>query len=508
MKKVITTFFVALTVGAFAQDISTYGLVANPVQLSQNASIDPLTKFHLSYVGFNQQLGFSHTAGEIFSSTDLLGNIASFDKPFSVQQSIDVQALNFGFKLGNSYLFYDNNVNTSLSAKLDPDFFHFLKYGVGDVNGNILPSYAGDFSDFGITLSVVARNGVGFQTTLEEQRLRLGVKLNAYSIVGGTKLHTNDFALDNTVDPVTGISSLDLSYDLEMLTDLNDPNVSVNSLSDLDSSFRAGLALLVDDPTAKLLQGKNNYTLDLAATMKVTSNFELSFSYAGLGAKNIVKSMTRYSASASLEDINGFSYSSTAGDSIGTAISTAVDEFQTTLTDNLGGTFNSGTGDFTYQIPRYINAHARYYIGKRTNLTVHYTRKSNAALPYELLGVNGNLFLYKGIQLRGGYYYNIMNPANFRTVAGLQFRLSPMFQVYLSSSYVGDIATIATASDFSTANGVVVGTATDGLQYTFGLNAVLFDKRFKEEKAARQLKRAEKKRIKREKNPAKSNPQQ
>jgi hypothetical protein len=66
------------------------------------------------------------------------------------------------------------------------------------------------------------------------------------------------------------------------------------------------------------------------------------------------------------------------------------------------------------------------------------------------------------------------NNADLITTA-LQFRVTPLLQVYIGTTTTGDIATVAANSSES----IMVGAATQGVNVTAGLSMVFFDQRFK-----------------------------
>jgi hypothetical protein len=69
------------------------------------------------------------------------------------------------------------------------------------------------------------------------------------------------------------------------------------------------------------------------------------------------------------------------------------------------------------------------------------------------------------------------NNADLITTA-LQFRVTPLLQVYIGTTTTGDIATVAANSSES----IMVGAATQGVNITAGASMVFFDKRFKKDK--------------------------
>ena len=61
----------------------------------------------------------------------------------------------------------------------------------------------------------------------------------------------------------------------------------------------------------------------------------------------------------------------------------------------------------------------------------------------------------------------------------MQFRITPILQIYMGTSTTGDIATIAGNSKES----IMIGTATQKLNLTAGISMVFFDNRFKKNKS-------------------------
>ena len=123
-----------------------------------------------------------------------------------------------------------------------------------------------------------------------------------------------------------------------------------------------------------------------------------------------------------------------------------------------------------------------YHFRGQSYVGVHYTSRNNSIRDYEYLGFTSLLWLHKNIQLKGAYYLTMNeNNADLITTA-LQFRVTPLLQVFLGTTTTGDIATVAANSSES----MMVGTATQGINITAGLSMVFFDKRFKKGSAKKE----------------------
>jgi hypothetical protein len=90
-----------------------------------------------------------------------------------------------------------------------------------------------------------------------------------------------------------------------------------------------------------------------------------------------------------------------------------------------------------------------YHLKGQTYVGVHYTSRTNSITDYEYLGFTSLLWLHKNIQLKGAYYLTMNeNNADLITTA-LQFRVTPLLQVYVGTTTTGDIATVAANSSES-----------------------------------------------------------
>jgi hypothetical protein len=103
MKKIALLLLTIVTVSSNAQNLTTFGLSGNANNLTHNPAADPLTSFHLNYMGLNNTLGMNQTAGEIFATTDLLANLSNLNSnALSLTGETSIDIFHLGFKAGKT----------------------------------------------------------------------------------------------------------------------------------------------------------------------------------------------------------------------------------------------------------------------------------------------------------------------------------------------------------------------------------------------------------------------
>jgi hypothetical protein len=476
MKKIALLLLTIVTVSSNAQNLTTFGLSGNANNLNHNPATDPLTSFHLNYIGLNNTLGMNQTAGEIFATTDLLANLSNLNSnvlSFAGETSIDI--VHLGFKAGKNYVFAGYTQNIALGFDFDTDLAHFAKYGFGDGNGNLNLNYQGDFSDLGVSLDVTNDVFVGLQRSFIENKLRLGVSAHQIGYGLGMRMQADAFSINSTATAVPGLNNVNVNYDFTVATaSLLDANATTDQLSDL------GNALAATDALVQSLTTPTNSTTSftVGANYKPIEKLGLQFSMSGLGASPIAISTDVAKRLAGGVAIDGFEYISKATDTLGTAVRNEVQSFTDGISSGLNTNLVNTILSYEYAVPQVTNAAMNYYLKGQTYVGVHYTSRTNSITDYEYLGFTSLLWLHKNIQLKGAYYLT-MNENNADLIAtALQFRVTPLLQVYLGTTTTGDIATIAANSSES----IMVGAATQRVNITAGASMVFFDKRFKKDK--------------------------
>ena len=482
MKKYIILFALFSITQLGAQNISTYGLLGNAGNLIQNPGADPLTKFQLSFGG-QGTLGISATAGELFSSNDVLGNLlAASTDDFSLNGLVGLNLPHVGFKIRDHYFFGGVNVDVDFGLVVDRDLLLFARNGMADVNGDLDLDYAGDFSNSGARLSVSSRSYLGYQRALLNNSLRIGITLNRHNYLAGLDVSANTLGL-NSSNSTGAFNEVTAQYDIDIAsTNLFSSTSSIDSLADLNYSNRK---------LGNLTSVESRNSLGFGVTYKPLKALELQLSMSGIGGTSLSFDSQLAKNMSGSSTINGFNYTSAQGDTISNELSNAIDQFTDEATGGITTALSNSSYTQTFNIAKSANAAVNYYFDKRSYLGVHYTSRSNTYSDFQYVGLNSMVWVGKYLQLKGGYYLS-MDELNddFMNVA-LQFRVTPLLQIYLGTNTMSDIATALGGVSNSFADGLTLASVTKGVNVSAGVSFTSFDKRFKLEKEARKLKRAE-----------------
>ena len=486
MKKYIILFAFFSITQLGAQNISTYGLLGNAGNLIQNPGADPLTKFQLSFGG-QGTLGISATAGELFSSNDVLGNLlAASTDDFSLNGLVGLNLPHVGFKIRDHYFFGGVNVDVDFGLVVDRDLLLFARNGMADVNGDLDLDYAGDFSNSGARLSVSSRSYLGYQRALLNNSLRIGITLNRHNYLAGLDVSANSLGINSSSSTGT-FNQVSAQYDIDIAsTNLFSSTSSIDSLADLNQANLKKYKTLGD-----ITSGVSQNSLGFGVTYKPLKGLELQLSMSGIGGTSLsFESLLPKNMSGS-STINGFNYTSAQGDTISNELSNAIDQFNDEATGGITTALSNSSYTQSFNIAKSTNAAVNYYFEKRSYVGVHYTSRSNTYSDFQYVGLNSMVWVGKYLQLKGGYYLS-MDEWNddFMNVA-LQFRVTPLLQFYLGTNTPSDIATALGGVSNSFADGLTLASATKGLNLSAGVSFTSFDKRFKLEKEARKLNKAE-----------------
>jgi hypothetical protein len=485
MKKIALLLLTIVTVSSNAQNLTTFGLSGNANNLTHNPAADPLTSFHLNYMGLNNTLGMNQTAGEIFATTDLLANLSNLNSnALSLTGETSIDIFHLGFKAGKNYVFAGYTQNVALGFDFDKDLAHFAKYGFGDGNGNLNLNYQGDFSDIGASLDVTNDVFVGLQRSFMENKLRLGVSAHQIGYGLGMRVQADAFSINSTATAVPGRNNVNINYDFTIAASgVLDATATTDQLSDLGNALAATDALVASLTTP----ANSTTTFTVGANYKPIDKLSLQFSMSGLGASPIAISTDVAKRLAGGVAIDGFEYISNATDTLGSAVRNEVQSFTEGISNGLNTNLENTTFSYEYAVPQVTNAAMNYHLKGQTYVGVHYTSRTNSITDYEYLGFTSLLWLHKNIQLKGAYYLT-MNEDNADLITtALQFRVTPLLQVYVGTTTTGDIATVAANSSES----IMVGAATQGVNITAGASMVFFDKRFKKNKKEKAEKKGE-----------------
>jgi hypothetical protein len=489
MKKILllTAVFTATLVSA--QNFTTYGLSGNAGNLAQNPGADPLTKFQLNFLSVQADAGMNMSAGTLFATTDLLSNLINSGKSSTdFNAAIGINLPSIGIKLGKNYLFAGTTLDVYENVSFDNSFAGFLKYGLADANGNYDPNYSGDFSNFHVGLDVVNSSYFGFQRTFLEEKLRAGITYNTHNYIAGVSLNTNEFSINSTANASTGMNELNVNYDFSLGTsNLLDSSMPLDSLNQFGNAVKFNTMDARGIVNYLTTSSSKGNSFGFGITYKPIDKLELQFSMNGLGAQDLIVQADVARSISGGAAINGFAYTSSVGDTIGKAVNTEVSAYTQSIQESLNPTLSSDTYEYVYKAAKATNIGVNYYLNKHSYVGAHYSSGSNAFRSYEYLGFQSLLFLGRNLQLKGSYYM-AMDEVNADFIAAaLQFRVTPLLQIYVGSSTVGDVATIA--DQLIQSGTPKIGAATQGINFSAGLSMSLFDSRFKKEKDEKKSKK-------------------
>ncbi|MDG1903196.1 MAG: DUF5723 family protein [Schleiferiaceae bacterium] len=485
MKKTLTLFFALVTVFGNAQDFSTFGLAANPGNLAQNAGADPMTKFHLQYFGVQNNLNMSETAGNLLASSDILQNFHNLSSDiFSLGNETQIDALQVGIKIGANFLFVGNSTNIGMEFTLDNDLASFVKNGMADANGDLDLNYSGNFDALAMRFQLTNATYFGFQRSIIEDKLRFGVTYHRNSYVAGANLSTNAFSITSSENTATGMNTLNLDYDFALAaTGVFSAGTPLDSLNQLSIDGITPYTLLKERNISGLVNYttsgiESNGTIGFGLTFSPIQQLDLQLSISGLAASDMNFASAVGKRLSGNANIDGFSYNSAAGDTLGSAVSASIDDYTETIQNGISTALVDASQALTYRTPQVTNVALNYKFTKYSYVGVHYVDRKNSWNDYTYMGFNTMLWLGRNVQLKGGYYMAMDEFHNDRVNAAVQLRLTPVVQFYIGTTTVGDMATISK----ELINGRMgVGASTSSINISTGVSMALFDNRFKKD---------------------------
>ena len=486
MKKFITLFAIVITSGVMAQNLTTWGLSGNADNLVQNPGADPMTSFQLS-LGFQTNAGLNATAGQLLGTNDLLGNMLSTGLSSTDFMSGTNVVGHLGIKLGDNYLFAGTGLDLTLNAAFDNDLMHFVKHGMADAAGTFDPNYSGDFSDIGVNFQINQNTYFGYQRALMDNKLRVGATYTMHNYVTGFNVNATNFNI-STSGSAGAPNSFAINYDVDIAGGLD--------FNSIDSLQNVGSAVNLDTLLYSVLQnigiGSMTSSIGFGLTFKPIQRIELALSMNGLNAESVSFNSVTSKVWSGSSTIDGFEYTSQAGESVSDEVGNAVDQYTESLTSSIGNELTNGNYQQTLNVAQNTNAAANFYFTKRSYIGAHYTSRTNSFRDFEYAGFNGLLWLGRNLQLKGGYYLSLDDVNSDIINAAVQLRITPLLQVYVGSNTVGDIATIAD-SFIQDPENIQIGAATNAVNLSAGVSFTAFDGRFRAEKKARkEAKAAEK----------------
>jgi hypothetical protein len=301
----------------------------------------------------------------------------------------------------------------------------------------------------------------GLQRSIIEDKLRVGVTYHRNSYVAGANLSTNAFSISSSENTATGMNTLSLDYDFALAaTGVFSAGTSLDSLSQLSiddvtpySLLKAGnIGGLMNYATSGV---ESNGTIGFGLTYSPIKKLDVQLSMSGLAASEMNFASALGKRLYGNANIDGFTYNSAVGDTLGSAVSSSIN-------------------DYTETIQNGINS----YLG------VHYVDRKNSWNDYTYMGINTMLWLGRNVQLKGGYYMAMDELHNDRVNAAVQLRLTPVVQFYIGTTTVGDVATISK----ELINGRMgIGASTSSINISTGVSMAFFDNRFKKNEKVKKV---------------------
>lgn len=497
-KSIFTTALACMTIASFGQNANTYGMLANPTNLLLNPGADPISGFHLGIGHVNQSVDLGLSAGDVFGGTDgILGNLSNTDLEtlaFTSETSID--ALSLGVKLGKNFLFAGTRIDILSSNTVDMDLFRFGYQGMVDASGAFDINYYGDFSSTGVSLDVIGNVYLGLQRTFMDNKLRLGATYTQSRYAAGARLNTNDFSIQSAPQS-NGLNEVSVAYNFEIQTaNLLEENSSITEVSEIAD-------YLIRDPAQaqKFLMSPlaTANTFGFGIGFKPIERLELQYAMSGLGTTGFENIGARSHSFGNEDTFSGMDYVSSTGDSLASSIQDSLNSFLNQVTNFADQSLVESSSSFGTALPKNTNAALMVYLGKRSYIGAHYTRRTNSIRDFEYIGGNAYWWIGKELQIKAGYYASMDNTNLDFMTASLQFRFTPLIQVFIGTRSVMDFATITDAyvesnQDLPTfAQNPIVPASMNGIQLNAGVSMAFYDNRFKEEKQVRREKKAAKK---------------
>ena len=266
------------------------------------------------------------------------------------------------------------------------------------------------------------------------------------------------------------------------------PENKIIDFNSIDSLQNVGSAVtpdaLLNSVRDNLGTGSMTSSIGFGLTYKPVQRVELAFSMNGLGAETMNFASRTSKTWSGSSTIDGFEYTSQAGDSLSVKVGEAVSQYTDGLASSIGTALSNGNYQQTLQVAQNTNEAANFYLNKYSYIGAHYTARSNSFRDFEYFGLNTMIWLGRNLQLKGGYYL-AMDETNADILnAAIQFRLTPVLHIYAGSNTVGDIATVAN-SLIQDASNPQIGAATSSINFSAGVSLTVFDDRFKTDKDER-----------------------
>lgn len=460
---------------AYAQNDILYAMRGNPQSyfLNPAADVDSRIHFALPSAQFNGQ--FSLNASQIIGAPlpEMWRRLSNPYEGFNSQ--IDVHLFNLGWKYKKSAYWFGAQINTDFSAYLDHDLVDFALWGMKDANGDIDLNFFGDFNQTSLMASARATASLGWQRQWND-KLKVGLVLNSTSLIGHAQLKMNELSL--TSIPTTSVfNRLQLNAIGNLSTyGLIDNGAQIDSIGQFFGAIGGGLA---GAGSAPMLM-----SADLGVTYDITPRIRLMGSYQGLGSG---MEFTHNARSLKLDNqinIDGFSWNTadTGVDFLGNYLDTLTAEFGRTL-------FVAGQTEALMVKPLQRADAAVYWRSPKKvhQFGAHYLYRSRPSQTYHGIAAEYHGFFGRRWQVSGSYTYTLssVQAQGHSVTAFTTLHLPAGLSVHLGTSAAHMIpAPMTTPSLVQT---IGIPASMDRVNFTVGLNWMLYEKLYRKDAKARRV---------------------
>ncbi len=480
--RAITVVFSTAFTTSHAQNDILYAMRGNPQSYFLNPAADVDSRVHLALPSLQLNGQFSFNAGQLIGDPlpEMWRRLS--DPSEGLNSQLDVHLFNLGWKYKKSAYWFGAQVNTDIAAYLDHDLVDFALWGMKDANGDIDLNYVGDFSQTSVLASARATASLGWQRQWN-QKLKVGAALNATSLVGHAELKMNDLSLASF--PTTSAFNRIQFNSIGMLSTygLIDADEQIDSVGQFFDAIGGGLSGAVSGPML--------LSADLGVTYDLTPRVRFMGSYQGLGGG---LEFTHNARSLKLDNeinIDGFSWNTadTGVDFLGNYLDTLSAEFGRTL-------FVAGQTEALMLKPIQRADAAVYWRSPKKvhQFGAHYLYRSRPSQSYHGIAAEYHGFFGRRWQLSGSYTYTLSSAQaqGHSVTAFTTLHLPAGFSVHLGTSATHMIPVPMTTPTIVQTIGVPA--SMDRINFTAGLNWMLYEKAYRTEakarRAAKKAKRA------------------
>jgi Family of unknown function (DUF5723) len=480
--RAITVVFSTAFTTSHAQNDILYAMRGNPQSYFLNPAADVDSRVHLALPSLQLNGQFSFNAGQLIGDPlpEMWRRLS--DPSEGLNSQLDVHLFNLGWKYKKSAYWFGAQVNTDIAAYLDHDLVDFALWGMKDANGDIDLNYVGDFSQTSVLASARATASLGWQRQWN-QKLKVGAALNATSLVGHAELKMNDLSLASF--PTTSAFNRIQFNSIGTLSTygLIDADEQIDSVGQFFDAIGGGLSGAVSGPML--------LSADLGVTYDLTPRVRFMGSYQGLGGG---LEFTHNARSLKLDNeinIDGFSWNTadTGVDFLGNYLDTLSAEFGRTL-------FVAGQTEALMLKPIQRADAAVYWRSPKKvhQFGAHYLYRSRPSQSYHGIAAEYHGFFGRRWQLSGSYTYTLSSAQaqGHSVTAFTTLHLPAGFSVHLGTSAAHMIPVPMTTPTMVQTIGVPA--SMDRINFTAGLNWMLYEKAYRTEakarRAAKKAKRA------------------